>query len=231
MAQILASELAKLFRNDVGDPITDVDGGDFGCLWKNEEVYFYMALAVEAVAARTGTIYRVVRIEFDEGDETVECPPWVLDIRQARLVEVNQPVQQYNANDLGLGFREDYGAFLPRASMFGQSGRPTAFVRDYDAGRLRFVPTPNQDGTLEIQCTAKPEHPVDPDELLEFADLCDQELVLMKMKARAYRKHDAETEDLVRAKEWDAQFEHYARERESQLRRNRRAPGVVRMEW
>lgn len=224
-------ELARQFRLDVGDMVTDVNGGDFGCLWKDEEVYRYMTVAADAVATVVGTLYKTVRIPFNAGDATVRCPRYVLEIREARLVGANQPIEQHNANDPAFGTREDYGFLLNSNQLFGYQGRPTGFVRDYDRDQLRFTPTPSEADVLEIQCTTTPSLGMQAGIPLPFLDVKDQELMLMAMKARAYRKHDAETEDLTRAREWEQQFAHYSQERESQLRRNRRAPGEVRMNW
>ena len=231
MSFLDSTELARQFRLDVGDLVTDVNGSDFGCLWKDEEVYRYMSVAADSVATIVGGLYKVLRIPYAAGDETVRCPRYVLEIREARLVNANQPLQQRNANDPSFEALEDYGFSMHSSQMFGARGRPASFVRDYDRGMLRLVPVPVEDDTIEVQCTTTPTLSMQPGVPLPFLDIKDQELMLMAMKARAYRKHDAETEVLTRARDWEPQFAHYSQERESQLRRNRRAPGEVRMNW
>ena len=226
------TELAARFRADVNDLITDVDGGDFGCLWSNADVYNYMGDAADAVATRVGTLYKTIQLPFQAGDATVRCPDYVLEIRYARLVNHNQTIEQVNLNSTCFGVRDDYGLqHTDASSLFASTGRPTSFVRDYDRKALRFAPTPTEADTLEIQCTTTPTIQMQPDVPLPFMDRKDQLLMLMYMKAVAYRKHDAETEDLVRANYWEAKYEAEVRDRESQLRRNRRAPGAIRMEW
>lgn len=232
MLCLTTTDLARRFRSDVGDPITDVNGGDFGCLWSNEDVYNYMGDAADAVATVVGTLYKTLLLPFNAGDATVRCPRYVLEIRDARLVNANQAVVQTNTNDPNLGWRDDYGLIRSAGNgLFNEQGRPQAFVRDYDRQALRFSPTPTEADTLQLQCTTTPTLEMDVDIPLPFSDRKDQQLMLMHMKAQAYRKHDAETEDLVRAKEWGQQFEYHSRLRESQLRSNRRAPGQIRMEW
>lgn len=230
MIYLTSTDLARRFRSDVNDLKTDVNGGDFGCLWKDEEIYDYMTDAADAVATVVGTLYKTLQLPYAAGDATVRLPRYVLEIRSARLVNHNQPIEHQNLNALGT-VRDDYGLSITGTSLFGSQGRPEAFVRDFDRQALRFVPTPNEADVLEIQCTTTPTLAMEADVPLPFTDRKDQLLMLLKMKALAYRKHDAETEDLTRARSNEEQFEYYALERESQLRRNRRAPGVIAMEW
>ena len=226
------TDLARRFRADVNDRITDANGSDFGCLWSDEDVYNYMGDAADAVATRVGTLYKTIQLPFLAGAATVRCPSYVLEIRSARLVNRNQTLVQYNLNDTNYGFRDDYGLQVSgEAGLFNSTGRPTGFVRDFDRQALRFTPTPTEADTLEIQCTTTPTIQMQPDVPMPLMDRKDQLLMLMYMKALAYRKHDAETEDLVRANYWEAKFEAEVRDRESQLRSNRRAPGTIRMEW
>ena len=230
MIYLTSTDLAKRFRSDVNDLKTDVNGGDFGCLWKDEEIYDYMTDAADAVATIVGTLYKTIQLPYAAGDATVRLPRYVLEIRTARLVNRNQPIEHRNINALGT-LRDDYGLSITGTSLFGAQGRPESFVRDFDRQALRFVPTPNEADVLEIQCTTTPTLAMEADVPLPFVDRKDQLLMLLKMKALAYRKHDAETEDLTRAKENDAQFAFHSEERESQLRRNRRAPGEIKMNW
>ncbi|HRO60511.1 MAG TPA: hypothetical protein PKZ27_02760 [Rhodocyclaceae bacterium] len=224
--------LMLVFRDEVDDLITDQGGSDYGCLWKNSEVYRYMTEACDAVATQTDTTYRTIRLLFEEDQATLTLPSYVLEIRSARYVERDIDIEHLNANATDFGSRDDYGIPQGRWSgMFGQKGTPRAFVRDYDARRLRLVPTPNTPGTLEIQCTVTIALPLEGGMPMPLSDVKDQRLVLHYMKSLAYRKQDAETEDLVRAREFGALYAHGVEVRKSQLRNNRRTPGTVRMEW
>lgn len=225
-------ELMLRFRSDVDDKITDVDGSDIDCLWKNEDVYAYMTVACDRVAKDTDNLPKVMRLPVKAGEAGVRVPAYVTDIRSARLVNRNCSLDQVNTNSTGFGTRSDYGiqhnGFL---LMFDSSGTPNVFVRDYDRKEIRLVPVPVEDDTLEIQCNTAPSLPQEQGMPLPFTDTEDQMLVLYWMKAQAYRKHDAETEDLVRAKENEALYDHWSVERKYELQRQRRSPPVLRMNW
>ena len=232
MLAFSTDELMRVFRDEVDDVITDQNGSDFGCLWKNREVYGYMTEACDAVMSRTDTKYSTIRLPFVADQKTVRLPSYVLDIRSARYVERNTDLEHLNANDTGFGYGDDYG--LPRGrsvGLFGESGPPRAFVRDYDTKALRLVPTPNTLGTIELQCTVTISVPFEEGMPLPLLDVKDQRLVLHYMKSIAYRKQDAETEDLTRAREFSALYENGVEDRKVRLRNNRRSPGVVRMAW
>ena len=222
----------RVFRDEVDDVITDRDGGDFGCLWSNREAYGYMTEACDAVASRTDTKMRTLRIPFVADQATVRLPAYVLDVRSMRHVERDSPVELKNANEPDYGVADDYGlSRLGGTQLFGGSGLPHTAVRDYDNKALRLVPTPNVAGTLEVQCTTTISTPLESGMPLPLTDIKDQRLVLHYMKALAYRKQDAETEDLTRAREFHALYENGVEDRKVRLRNNRRAPGVVRMTW
>lgn len=225
-------ELARVFRSEVSDEVTDQDGSDYGCLWKDWEVYGYMTEACDAVATRTDTSYRTIHLTFAAGDETVRLPPYLLEIREVRHLERDAKLDLLNANSPSFGEIDDYGAPRGRYSgLFGQTGRLRAVVRDYDASALRLVPTPQDAGTLEIQGTVTLAMPLAAGMPLPFQDVKDQRLVLDYMKAQAYLKQDAETEDLTRASLFDARFRDGVEARKVQLRNVRRAPPTVRMNW
>lgn len=224
--------LAGVFRNEVDDKVTDQDGGDFGCLWTNAEVYGYMTEACDAVATKTSTAYRTIRLPFEAEQSKISLPAYVLEIREAHYVERNTELEQLNANEPQFGGTDDYGIQRGRfAGLFGQSGTPRAFVRDYDTRGIRLVPTPTVLGTIEIQCTVTIAAPLEAGMPFPFMDVKDQRLVLHYMKSLAYLKQDAETEDLTRASSFAALFRSGVEERAAQLRNNRRSPGTVRMNW
>lgn len=232
MLATTTDELATRFRSDVDDRITDDGGSDVDCLWKNDDVYAYMTVACDRVAKDTDNLPKVLRLPVKAGEATVRVPTYVTDIRSARLVNRNCALDPVNTNSTGFGTRRDYGiqhnGFL---LMFDSSGVPNVFVRDYDRKELRLVPIPVEDDTLEIQVNTTITLPQEPGMPLPFTDTEDLQLVLYAMKAQAYRKHDAETEDLVRAKENEDLYEHWSTERKYELQRQRRSPPVMRMNW
>ena len=225
-------ELVTRFRSEVVDKITDVDGSDADCLWSDYDIYGYLTEAVDAVAKLTDGLYKTISLPFQAGDQMVSCPKYVLDIREARLVNSNQPVEQINANSVNYGWVRDYGLrWIGSSALHEGSGEPSCFVRDFEQKALRLVPHPLVGDTLEIQCTITTSIPMEAGMPLPFGDTEDQRLLLHKMKALAYLKQDAETEDLKRATLFAGLFEQGYMDRKSALQRYRRTPPVMRMNW
>lgn len=232
MLAATTTELLGVFRDEVDDVVTDIDGSDFGCLWKDREIYGYMTEACDAVARDTNTQYRLISVNYTAGDGVVALPSYVHEIRSIRDADRSVVLEQVNANAPALAQGDDYGQSLGTNVMFGvSSGQPRAYVRDYDARAIRLIPTPSADGTLEIQCSVTIAARLQKDMPVPFAAIPDQRLVLHYMKSLAYRKQDAETEDLVRANGFEALYREGAAARAAELRNVRRAPPVVRMEW
>jgi hypothetical protein len=222
-------ELVAVFRREVDD-VVSFDGDDSDRLWSDADAYGYLTEACDAVAKGTDGLFKVLRLQFTAGEPTVKLPAYVLHIREMRHVEANRTVSHANANDT---FHRgvDYGSPFLGASMFDSFGRPTTFVRDYEKRALRLIPIPTEDGTLEAQCTVTIATPMLAGLPLPFLDTEDQRLLLTKMKALAYLKHDAETFDKFRADRYASEFDTKLAERKSRLRSYRRTPAAVRMDW
>lgn len=230
MLATTTDELAARFRSDVDDKITDEAGGDFGCLWSNSDVYAYMTAACDRLAKDTEATFKTMLLPVRTGEAVVRCPAYVTEIRSARLVNRNQFLSQANANSSDYGMARDYGIVQYGApAMFDSSGVPCVFIRDYEAKALRLVPIPAEDDTLEIQCATTVSMPQEEGMPLPFMDTGEQLLLLEFMKSLAYRKHDAETEDLVRAKDHEGRYYAGALDRKYELQRYRRRPPVMRM--
>ena len=233
MLAYTTDDLAKIFRAEVGDPITDLDGRDEDRLWKNWEVYSYMTEAVSAVMSRTDTRQKMIDLPVLKGQRDVRCPSYIENIRSICRVSDGRNLTNLNANSESFGVHDDYGLQLRGYSELNGTaqGRPDVYVRDYVSGFLRLVAIPAENDTLRVQCVVKLSVPLECGMPLPIADVEDQRLALEYMKARAYRKHDAETEDLVRATSAENWFEAKVKDRAVHLRNIRRAPGAVRMEW
>lgn len=225
-----ADGLVAAFRFEVADAVPDASSGEYGRLWKDVEIYGYLTEACDKLARDLGGLFEVSRIGFAAGDLTVPLPAHVLKIRSARLVTANTPVVVGNANGPRNTIYRDYGIVMP-STMFNTTGRPIEIVRDYDVGLLRFVPTPIAADTLELQCTITISEPLTAGDDLPFSEAIDQRLLLEYMKSRAYRKQDAETEDLTRANNAQSLYDAGVVKRESELRKYRRSAGVVRAEY
>lgn len=233
MLAYTSDDLAKLFRAEVGDSITDTQGRDNDRLWKDWEVYSYMTEAVSAVMSRTDTRQKLMELPVIRGQRDVRCPSYIEEIRSIARKSDGARLTSYGANAESFGCRDDYGmATNGWSDLNGTASGPIdSYVRDYASGFLRLVQIPNRDDTLLVQCVVKLSVPLECGMPLPILDVEDQRLALEYMKARAYRKHDAETEDLRRAVSAEQWFETKVEERKSHLRNIRRPPGVVRMNW
>ena len=95
----------------------------------------------------------------------------------------------------------------------------------------QLYPTPADAGTVTVLGRFTLGMPLMEGMPLPLREIADQRLSLTYMKYLAYSKHDAETYDLGRATSYKNQFDMALLDREVELRRNRRRPGTVRMDW
>ena len=197
-------DLVAVFRREVDDAVE-------APLWSDGEIIDYVVEACDALAKRTNGLFAVVSLPFLANATYVALPAYVLHIRSAKYVTRDCDVLQINANENGLG--------------------SYSFVRDYRADRLVFSSAPAQADTLELQCSVTLEAALEADDDLPFTDAEDLRLLLHFIKQRAYEKHDAETENHVRANRFRELFETGVENRAQHLRNQRRSPGVVSMNW
>ena len=224
-----AYDLLVIFRGEVSDIVNDVTVQEYARLWKDAEIYGYMTEACDALARDTELLYEVSSIGYLAGDLTVPLPPHILKIRSVRMVTANKTLRPNNANGPRTVYR-DYGIVSP-SSMFGVSGTPLEYVRDYDIGALRLVPTPIVADTLELQSSVTIPDALGTGDDVPFTEAIDQRLVLEYMKSRAYRKQDAETQDFKRADDAKAAYDLGSLKRAEQIRKYRRAAGVVQYQF
>lgn len=216
-----ADELLTAWRDDVDDVVAPY-------LWSNAAAYRYMTAVCDMVATRTRQLFKQVNLNFAAGATSVSLPNYVLEIREAQLV--GGPVlRPLNLNRTVGGIADDYGYSAGTMSAFDQpEGTPRFYVRDADIQALRLVPRPAEAGDLQLHCLVTIAEPMANGVPLPFSTSEDLLLVLEGMKALAYRKQDAEAEDLVRANAHARIFEAGLTEREWRVQNHRRAPGVVR---
>lgn len=221
-----ADELLTLFRLEVSDQASTP-------LWSDVEFYAWATEGADVILDRAEVMHKVLQLPVTPGQPVVPLPAKVLTIREARMVSVNRRLTPRNANSPDFGLTDDYGLQKTDGSaMFSDAqGTPHSYVRDYETRALRLIPVPNAADFLEIQCSVTLSAPLGDGMPLPFASAQDQRLLLTYVKWRAYEKHDAETEDLVRASRYQRQFYEGVEDRKSRLRSQRRAPGTVRMEW
>lgn len=223
-------DLIAAFRSDVDDA-TSVDGSDN--LWSDTDALRYANAAIDKTAKETLSLHEVLTLTLTASQPLVVLPRRVLHIRGARLGSNNLPVRELNLNEHPHGIDDDYGHTVPSASALFSSppGTPRWYVRDYDPRGLYLCPASAEDDTLIAQCSVTVEEALLEDDDFPFTDSDDTELVLLWMKRMAYLKHDAETYDMQRSREYEEQFFARARDRRSESSSFKRRPGTVRMQW
>lgn len=235
MIAITSTDLNNIFRREVKDPLAgyDDDHPDSESLWKEDEIYQYMTEAIDMVSKIVCGRYRIYQLPVVANQSAIYVPRAVLEIRSARLVTAQLTLIEGNANSYVYRGVDDYGReIISGQGMFSATGSPpTTYIRDYQANCIRLVPIPTTNDTLEVQCNVTDPFMYEAGFPLPVMDTEDQRLILTHMKGRAYMKHDADTEDMVRAKFYMDLFEKDSLDRASRLRNYNRAPGFVQMDW
>lgn len=229
---LTTDDLIQRFRSDVFDPLEGVDANtpDSENLWKNWEIYEYMSEAADAVARGTLGLYKTLVLPIVVAQNIVPLPLYVLQIRGAWLTTAARSLDPMNALEAGRYIRDDYGLQVT-GGYRTMTGRPRMFIRDRVRKALVLVPIPAEADTLELQCSVTLSTPLLPGMPLPFMELPDQRLMLLYMKYLAYAKQDADTADLARSNTFEQQFNHDVEEREVELRKQRRIPAPIAMEW
>lgn len=124
---------------------------------------------------------------------------------------------------------DDYGMFSVTTSWRTQTDTyPKALITDTSQLQARMYPVPTADGTLTLHVYRRPLKSLEERGILEIKDRMQQRTMLLKAKAIAYRKHDAEVYNPQLAQELELQFENRLLEMKSRVHRaRRRSKGVA----
>lgn len=234
LGSLTAEELNVVFRQDVVDirEGVDADNPDSENLWKDVEVYRYMTVAVDRFCKDVGySTMRIITRAVEVDNPRIPIPASVLEIRHARLLTARRDLKPANLNEGTLSRADDYGMnTIGYSDMLTATGTPLHYIRDYYGdGDLRLVPIPAATDVLELQCTTTLACKfVDGTEPLLVTDIEDQQIVLMYMKYQAYNKQDADAAETARAIGFKREYDAAVKVRKSQLKNQRRRPGVVR---
>jgi hypothetical protein len=224
MLALDTTELARVFRSEVDDPLK-ADCGDEDCLWKDSDVYYYMTEAFDAVMRGVGGVAGQVSVPYAIGQSTITLPKKVFEISSAWLAS-GKALRITNLSDAG------YNRQFPERELdLGKVDIPDSFMTENGYNRGVLYPAPSEAGTLNIMGRFTLAFPLEAGMPVPLRDIPDQRLVLTYMKYLAYAKHDAETYDLGRSSRYQSEFDVKIMDREVELRRNRRRPGTVRMDY
>jgi hypothetical protein len=209
-----STALHDQFRYDVDDRVNPF-------LWSADEVLDYIDDAQKMFCRLTGGLgdasTSLTALAYSAGVDALALSPLILKIRAARDGATGRPIEIVNVEDMAT-----------RAMRFdGQTGAVRALVTGMEANSARTYPVPAGAGTVRLVVERLPLLPVDDfDQTLEVPDQHKYGLSLW-IRARAYRKQDADTFDARRADAFEGQFRAYCDEAVREKARSRHKTRVV----
>jgi hypothetical protein len=193
---LTGADLYAQFRGDVVDQLEPY-------LWSDAEVLDYADDAQKMFCRLIGGLADasspLTVIAYTDATDWVDTSPLILKPRDAYDVLTGRPIEVVNYENLNsMDFRFDGRRDIPRYLVTGM-----------EEHRARLYPFPAVTGSIQLVVDRLPLLPVDdPDSRLEVADQHKNGLV-MWMKARAYKKQDAETRNDRLALQYDQEFHSY----------------------
>lgn len=224
-------QIIEDFRSDVFDrPDTDDAGNARDTLWSDEDALRYLNSAAARLASDTLALRRRFELAVDANQPLVRFP--YTEILDDLVVSFSIPGlgrrRSLREFDIDQGIvRDDYGVQIYEPVDLDATGTPSHFTRDYDNQFMRLWPVPTIAGTLSAHAYVLPQEMV-MGMPLPFSAMQDRDLLLMWMKKMAYAKQDADTLDLQRSKDFEAEYARTVLNRRSEIDRIRRDGGVMR---
>ena len=168
-------------------------------LWSDEELTSYAnqrinKICEEVPALRDFTTADICVIPVTSGINTYATDPRIIYISEAYLSSQSTPLSRLTYDELR--------AFSPAWRY--TSNTPQGFMTDFSVDQLLLYPKPIVNDTLNLVVIRYPLAPLDytlADSMTPEIPARFHELLVPGITSLAYRKADAETEDLVRAKE------------------------------
>lgn len=188
-------DLMTLFRQEADDLAEPY-------LWSDDELIDYANDAEQEACRRARLLVdsstaAVTQIAVVAGTALYELDERVLFVRRARFAG-HLPLLRKNMQDM-----EDHDPYWQDAA----ADQPSAFVPDYDTGKLLLWPTPTENDTLYLTVVRAPLADMnDPSDTPEIASRWHRSLRFW-MLYRAYGKQDAEANDPKKAATALALFE------------------------
>lgn len=226
-----SGDLYSLFRSDVVDTAAPY-------LWTDTEVYAYMNDAYLSFARLTGGIpdatSSITRIPVQTGQMLAVVSPLILRFRQAYLVSTGEELKVVNDQDIASMQSVDYGQ-MRKIIMDNRPGpiryMVTGLDRNRDGGTVRWVQTPAANDSVALAVYRLPLDVIaEGDENFVFPDIGEEhiEYLMLRMKARAYGKQDAETFDRGRRDDYEKGFVAYCEAAKNEWERYKHKTRVVR---
>jgi hypothetical protein len=168
-------------------------------LWSDEELTSYAnqrinKICEEVPAIRDDSTVGICTIPVTAGLNTYATDPRIIYIVEARLNSEVWPLGRMGYQEL-ISFQSTWRSV---------SNTPRSFITDFELDRILLYPKPIVNDTLYLNVIRYPLEPLD---YLRASTMIPEiparlhELLIPGITAQAYRKADAETENLVRSKE------------------------------
>lgn len=176
-------DLIKLFRSEVDDTAEPY-------LWSDDEAIEYANDAQNEACRRSRLIIdsstaAICQIAVVANTATYALDPRVLFIRRARLTGL-LPLKRKNVQDM-----DNCNPSWEDAS----STTPTAFITDFETGKIRLYPTPNAAFTLNLMVVRTPLAEMNDDRETPEINARYHRSLRFWMMYRAYGKQDTQAND------------------------------------
>lgn len=204
------AELLSQLRLDLDDPQLPGSGNspDSDSLWLDQELLHYIDQAQRKFAIDTECLPDSSNFtsKVTAGSYWVERDPLIIRIREGYLQTAGRTITPTTKVDIDRGYTiDDYG-IGKRTDWRTATGTPEYLITDLDAVQDRLVPIPAAADTIEWTVTRHPlESITATTSSLEVDETWHYEL-LVWAKVMAFRKQDAETQDLTRAREFETEW-------------------------
>ena len=203
----VAQLLAQL-RLDLDDPELPGSGDDSDSLWLDQELLHYLdeaqrKFAVDTLCLPDSTNF-TNNVVADR--KWVDKDPLIIRIIQGWLTTAQRTITPVSRIEIERGYvTDDYGT-----QIVGQwrtaTGRPGFVVTDFDALQNRLVPIPDESDTIEWTVYRYPlDNITSTGSSLEIEEQFHYEL-LVWAKVLAFKKQDAETQDMTRSRDWEGEW-------------------------
>ena len=204
----VAQLLAQL-RLDLDDPELPGSGDDSDSLWLDAELLHYIDEAQRRFAVDTECLPDSVTYSdtITDGDKWITKEANIIRIREGWLSTTQRPIKPVSKIDIDRGYiTDDYGTQLT-GQWRTATGTPEFLITDIDAASNRLVPESNIDDTIEWSVYRLPINAVTSTSVvLEIEGRFHYDL-LVWAKVLAFKKQDAETQDMTRSRDWQREWE------------------------
>lgn len=214
-------DMVTKFRMEMDDTVEPY-------LWSDGEVVDYLDQAEDEFCSAVDALTTELPRPFSAGATTVTLPYYVTRVRSAETSD-GLPIKMYNAEDWrDRQACDDYGLSSFSSTWRTDTGtRLKAVITDLEEGKVRLYPIPEADGTMLLHVYSRPSRPLADRGAFAVADRMHQRTILLKARALAYAKHDAETYNPAMSAEYDAKYQQAVASASNHVSRRRRRAGTV----